>query len=274
MKKTIILFPLIFLLAGFTINRMIDGKIQGLLNQLQLTDSSAKEFFFNDCSGPSFYVPNLKSLKNISTGERSSFVQVMGDYAKQYTASQEFVEKYNQYREEKKPTEPEKPKSSVDMKQEQKDGIIKSIDEMEKAKSEVSSDQKTMYADIIKTMKQQLADLDDPEKSMYTPEMDQIFQDAYKQQVENYNQEVQKWEIEYPVGNPNKMVKEWLNKFLETSKDVDFNAKVAIDTDGRTKFVKQEFERKNNTWKLCYRSGKETVNAARKFAQDWLKELK
>ena len=91
MKKTIILFPLVFLLAGFTINLFIDGKIQEVLNKLQLTDSSAKEFFFNDCSGPSFYVPNLKSLKNISTGDRSSFVQIIGDYVKQYTTSKEFT---------------------------------------------------------------------------------------------------------------------------------------------------------------------------------------
>ena len=58
------------------------------------------------------------------------------------------------------------------------------------------------------------------------------------------------------------------------SNDVDFSAKTAIDTDGRTKFVKQEYERKDNNWKLCYRAGQETVYASRKFAQDWLKELK
>lgn len=207
-------------------------------------------------------------------GERSSFVQVVGDYAKQYTASREFVETYNEYREGKKPNEPEKPKTVAELKKEHKDGIINSIAEMEKTKSQVSSDQKAMYDDIIKTMKQQLADIDDPEKSMYTPEMDKMFQDSYNQQMENYKQEVKKWEQEYPAANPKMMIKTWLNKFLEISKDVDFNAKTAIDTDGRTKFVKQEYERKDSNWKLCFRAGKETVNTARKFAQDWLKELK
>ena len=274
MKKTIILFPLVFLLAGFTINLFIDGKIQEVLNKLQLTDSSAKEFFFNDCSGPSFYVPNLKSLKNISTGDRSSFVQIIGDYVKQYTTSKEFIDKYNQYRESKKPNEPEKPKSVAELKKEQKESIGNSIKEMENAKSQASSDQKAMYDDMIKTMKQQLADIDDPEKSMYTPEMDKMFQDSYKQQMDNYNQEVKEWEKTYPVDNPHGMLKVWLNKFLEMSNDVDFSAKTAIDTDGRTKFVKQEYERKDNNWKLCYRAGQETVNASRKFAQDWLKELK
>ena len=274
MKKTIILFPLVFLLAGFTINLFIDGKIQEVLNKLQLTDSSAKEFFFNDCSGPSFYVPNLKSLKNISTGDRSSFVQIIGDYVKQYTTSKEFIDKYNQYRESKKPNEPEKPKSVAELKKEQKESIGNSIKEMENAKSQASSDQKAMYDDMIKTMKQQLADIDDPEKSMYTPEMDKMFQDSYKQQMENYNQEVKEWEKTYPVDNPHGMLKVWLNKFLEMSNDVDFSAKTAIDTDGRSKFVKQEYERKDNNWKLCYRAGQETVYASRKFAQDWLKELK
>ena len=274
MKKTIILFPLVFLLAGFTINRIIDGKIQELLNKLQLTDSSAKEYFFNDFAGPSFYVPNLKSLKNISTGDRASFIQIIGDYIKEYTSTKEFISKYNQYRETQKPTEPEKPKTVAELKKEQKESTENSIKEMEKAKSQVTSDQKAMYDDIIKTMKQQLADIDDPEKSMYTPEMDKMFQDSYLQQMENYKQEIKTWEENYPAGNSNKMIKGWLNKFLEMSKDIDYNAKTAIDTDGRVKFVKQEYERKDNNWKLCYRAGQETVSAARKFAQDWLKELK
>jgi len=57
------------------------------------------------------------------------------------------------------------------------------------------------------------------------------------------------------------------------TKDVAFNAQTAIDKN-KTLFVKQEYERKDYLWKLCFRGGKETTEAGRKFAQTWLSELK
>ena len=57
------------------------------------------------------------------------------------------------------------------------------------------------------------------------------------------------------------------------SKDVDFSAQTAIDQN-RTLFVKQEYERKDYMWELCFRGGKETTEAGRKYAQAWLNELK
>ena len=48
-------------------------------------------------------------------------------------------------------------------------------------------------------------------------------------------------------------------KMLEQLKDVDSKAQTAIDEKGRTLFAKQEYERKSNFWKLCYRAGKETT---------------
>jgi predicted SAM-dependent methyltransferase len=104
--------------------------------------------------------------------------------------------------------------------------------------------------------------------------MDKIMMDSYNQQMDMYNQQVAEWEKEYPVNNPKGMIKSWLNSFLDVSKDVDFKAQLAEDKNGRKLFVNQDYERKNSTWKLCYRSGKETVESARKFAQNWLSELK
>ena len=38
--------------------------------------------------------------------------------------------------------------------------------------------------------------------------------------------------------------------------------------------VNPEYESRPLTWKLCFRSGKEAVTGARKFAQQWLDEMR
>jgi len=40
------------------------------------------------------------------------------------------------------------------------------------------------------------------------------------------------------------------------------------------KFADPKYEAKSGGWKLCYRAGKESVEAARAFAQTWLKGLR
>jgi len=109
---------------------------------------------------------------------------------------------------------------------------------------------------------------------MFTPEMDVYIKQSYDMQMEEYNKSVAEWEIEYPTNNPKPMIKTWINTFLKNSSDINFNAKTVKNNDGKIKFVDQEYESKDGQWKLYYRAGKETVTAARTFAQNWLNELK
>jgi hypothetical protein len=122
-------------------------------------------------------------------------------------------------------------------------------------------------------MEQQLKDIDNPDNPMFSPQMDEYSKMAYDQQIEQHKKDIADWEAKYPENNPKPLIKIWLESFLEQTQDVDFNAQTAIDKD-KTKFVKQEYERKDYMWKLCYRGGKETTEAGRKFAQSWLNELK
>lgn len=71
----------------------------------------------------------------------------------------------------------------------------------------------------------------------------------------------------YP-SDPTDMVKQRLQDFLRVSKTVDFDAEVS---NGR--FTKKEYESKSAQWKMCYRAGKEVVEAAREEAKQWLAEL-
>ena len=149
----------------------------------------------------------------------------MGNNIKEYVASKEFVKKYNQLRDDRKPTPPEAPKYSAQLKEETRTNLNNSITETEKSKLQMAKDQQAMFDEIIKTYKQQLAEIDDPEKTMFKPEMDEYIKQGYQMQMDEYNKKVTEWENEYPTDNPNPMIKKWINTFLEKSADINFDAK-------------------------------------------------
>ncbi|HEX7357515.1 MAG TPA: hypothetical protein VF270_07410 [Ignavibacteriaceae bacterium] len=274
MKKILFTIPILFLILGFTAGHIIDDKLKSLLQQFKVDEENAKSSILYAVSGPSFYLPNVKMLRDMAVGDRISVIESMGKNIKEYVMSKDFTKKYNQLREDRKPTAPEEPKYSQQLKNEAIESTKNSIAEMEKSKSQAAKDQQAMFDDIIKSLKQQLKDMDDPEKTMYKPEMDEYIKQGYQMQMDDYKSKITEWEKEYPVDNAKPMIKKWINTFLEKSADINFDAKTTKNKDGKLKFVDQQYEYKDSQWKLYYRAGKETVNAARTFAQNWLTELK
>ena len=273
MKKLFFFLPVFIFILGFTTNKIIDDKLKNLLQQFNVNEETAKSNIFYSVSGPSYYIPNVKMLKNLAVGDRISVIESMGKNIKEYTATKEFVEMYNQLREDRKPTPPEAPKYSAQLKEEQRTNLKNSIAETEKSKSQMPKDQQAMFDEILSMYQQQLAEIDDPDKTMFKPEMDEYIKQGYDMQMAEYNNQVKEWETEYPVNDPKPMIKKWINTFLEKSADVNFDAKTTKAKDGKIKFVDQQYEYKDSQWKLYYRAGKESLTAARAFAQNWLKEF-
>ena len=75
-------------------------------------------------------------------------------------------------------------------------------------------------------------------------------------------------EKKYP-SDPKDMIKKRLEDFLTLSATVDFDATL---NSGRM-FSNPEYEKKDPAWKMCYRAGKDVVEAAREEAQKWLDDL-
>jgi hypothetical protein len=274
MKKFFFLSPVLLLLLGFTTGHIVDDKLNGLLQQFNTSEEAAKLDIFYAVTGPSYFIPNVKTLKNLSVEDRILTVQLMGENIKKYLASKEFIEKYDRYREDKKPKVPEAPKYTAQLKDEQRGNLNKSIAEMEKNITQFPKDQQAMFDDIIKGLKKQLKEIDDPNNTLYTPEMDSYLKQSHEMQMNEYTKSVAAWENTYPKNNPNPMIKNWINAFLKTSDGINFDAKTTEIKNGKIKFIDPEYERKDSQWKLYFRAGKETVTAARTFAQDWLGELK
>ncbi|MBP1683186.1 MAG: hypothetical protein H6Q27_750 [Ignavibacteriaceae bacterium] len=273
MKKFIFVFAILLVVAGFYAGHILDDRAKSLLQTLKLSEDNAKNTIFSDISSNSFYVPGIRELKSIALNDRAAQVDVIGKYVKDFTSSDDFKKRYNEYRESRKPSPPEKPKSSAELKAEYKADLQKSITEMKTNKSSAPADQQAMYDETIKMLEDQLKEIDNPDNPMFSPQMDEYSKMAYEQQMDQHKKDVAEWEAKYPVNNPKPLIKTWLESFLEQTKDVDFSAQTAIDKN-RTLFVKQEYERMNSMWKLCYRAGKETTEAGRKFAQSWLSEIK
>ncbi|MBI5559297.1 MAG: hypothetical protein HY885_16865 [Deltaproteobacteria bacterium] len=274
MKKILFLLPLFLLVLGLTAGHTADDKLKGLLLQFKTDEATAKSNIFYAVSGPSYAIPNVKSLKDLAAGDRAAMIESIGKNVKEYVASKEFVEKYHQLREERKPAPPAEPKYSAQLKEETRATLKKSIAEMEKSKSQMAKDQQAMFAEVIKGLNQQLKDIDDPNKTMYTPQMDEYLKQSNQMQLTDYNQKLSEWEKEYPVGDPKPLIRKWITAFLEKSADINFDAKTSTGKDGKVKFADQAYENKDSQWKLYYRAGRESVNAARTFAQGWLSELK
>lgn len=72
--------------------------------------------------------------------------------------------------------------------------------------------------------------------------------------------------------DPNAQLRKRLQAFLDASAEVDFEAQLQGTGSYRT-FVKPEYESRPPVWKMCFRAGPEATQAARSFAEAWIKEL-
>lgn len=273
MKKLFIVFPVIILVLILTAEKIIDDKMKNILQQIQMNEGDANNMIWSNCANSNFFAPSPKTLKALAKGERASIVESVAKYVKEYTATPEFLNKYKELRENKKPEPPEKPKTMDQMKDEQRKAFQDAIKSTEETKLKMPADQQSMFDDAIKQYKEQLKEIDNPDNPMFSKDMENMYQQMYEQQTADYNNKLAQWEKDYPENKPGFLIKNWLNNFLNETKDVDFAAQTALDQYKREVFIKQEYERKSPVWKLCYRAGKEATDAGRKFTQKWLSEL-
>jgi DNA-binding ferritin-like protein len=242
------------------------------LKRLGIPDEIAKDAIWSSFSGGYFYFPHKPQLAQMPKGERASIVQKIGAYAQSYTQTGEFATKYKEYREQQKPQPPERPKTMEESRKAQKEQMQKNIRETEQNLKSLPAEQQSTIKEIINTMKEQLKSIDDPNNPMFSKEIEEAQKQAYAAEMIEHKNKLTQWESDYPTSST-PMIKRWLVDFLEVSKDVDFNAKLVTGDHGVKTFANPDYESRSPNWKLCFRAGKETVEAGRAFAKQWLGEL-
>jgi hypothetical protein len=241
-------------------------------NQLGLTLPEAQRDINNSFIYGHFDYSGAKYAKNIAAGDRTAVVNQLVAYTKKYWTSKEFTTAYNNYRMQKKPAEPTKlPVTAESIKAQEKDRLEKNLKTAEEGLNSTNPKIKNGAPTRIDNIKKELAALDDPNNATIKRRLDDARRsDDYALKL--YEQALQKFEMEYPA-DPTILLKKRLQEILDITENIDYAAE--LQDRGRFKvFANPDYEKKPKEWKLAYRAGKQTTDAVRAAARQWLKELK
>ncbi len=213
--------------------------------------------------------PDKKVYKAASPTVQAAFVKNTLSWFKSYTESDAFKADYAKQREAAKPAAPES-KGTADA--QYAAFLEKQRQDIEKTKQDIAQMppdmQKQMQA-VVKQMEDNVA------KSAKDPQMAEIMKQSYEQErisgQQDYQERLATWEKKYPE-DPKALVAARLRQFLEVSQDIPFDAQL-VPKGKLMKFADPQYEAQTAEWKLCYRAGREPVQAARAFVGEWLSQI-
>ena len=214
--------------------------------------------------------PNAKLFHAATPAVRAAFVKNALSWMKTYTESAAFQADYDKQRAAAKPAPP-KPKGTPDEQfakylAEQR----QSVEEMKKSVAKMTPDMQKQLQGTVQQMEASV------EQTAKDPQMSAMMKQGFAQQAESdqkaYEKDLADYAAKYPA-DPKVLIASRLHKFLDLSKDVAFDAKLVPSGGGKMRFADSQYEAKPAEWKLCYRAGKEPVEAARAFVSDWLRQI-
>lgn len=314
MKKFLMFVPVLLLLMGFTATRVVDEKINRMLQSFHVSADMAQNRVLERCWFNYFTPPQrvAKAFLSYTVGDRIDFVQTVGAYVREFTESREFVAQYNEFRKSQMPVVPdgpqmpELPKTVAEMREERRKELedmkvqiglaIAQIESMTGDARYVAVADRKAFDETIRQYRDQLTALESPGNPLHpdNPEFLNNLEELRRQQLveydeqmiayedqladqdevyKHYRDEVAAFDRQYPVNDPNPMLRKWIGSFLDGTADVQYDATTRQEN-GRDIFVDAQFERKDELWKMAYRAGKEPMAVARSFAQRWLADLK
>lgn len=210
-----------------------------------------------------------RAFKAASPAQKAVLVRGILTWAKAFTQAPLFKTGYEKTRNNFRPDPPKGLDSYADQLKQQRAEIDKNEAEVMKNPS-LSPEMRKSMAETFAKVRAQLDAQEKNPKQMKMME-DAIAQGGVAQQAE-YTKRLARFEQQYPA-DPSAAIAKQLHRFLNECADVDFNARLEPAGGGQMKFADAKFEDKSSEWKLCFRAGREPLDAARTFAQAWLKEL-
>lgn len=241
--------------------------VKNIFDELEIAEAEAREYIFGNFKEGNLSFPYSSVIKGIATGKRAGMVKELGDYIRRYSSSPAFLQEYKEARESAKPAAPADKAAKVKARLEE---IKRDIESNEKGMKEATGDMKKLYEATIQMLKAEQKALQDPKDPQHGLFMSNL-SDGDDLNAEQYAAAMKEFEKEYPA-NVQVLIKRRLQEFLTLTADIDFDAKL-IERGGRKRFADPKLEAKDETWKRCFRCGRETITAARAYAQQWLKEL-
>ena len=253
-------------LFSFTIIKFNDG----FLKQLGLQKNEANKKITNSILGGYMNAYEARNAKNILLGNRTAVAKDLLTYTKQYVNSTAFKNEYSALKESHKPRI-----EKLETPDEMRLNLIKSAREClalsEGYVKNADKNTKTIFDENLKYAQKNIKDAEDPNNKAVKAYA-QNYPAFLKNSKESQQRALQEWETKYPA-NQLPFVKERLQQFLSETKDIDFSAELT-DKKNKKVFVNPVYESKGYNWKMAFRAGKEVVEPAREFVQQWLDEIK
>ena len=260
--------PLLFfflLLSSFTATRMVDD----FLKQLGIGKVAADEKIINTILGGSIDTYGVKNVKNILAGNRKAITLDLLAYTKKQVNSAAFIKQYAAMKEKAKP-ELAVAQTPEEMRNADIAAAKKGIADIEATIKKADATNKPIFEKVLVEAKKSLIKAEDPNNKQYVN-----YAKGYDGLVKDFKamneKRLAKWEEDYPT-NHLLYVKERLVQFIDATNDIDFSAETVIKN-GKKVFVNPLYERKGNQWKMAFCAGKEVIEPAREFVQQWIAEI-
>ncbi len=250
----------------------MQGDAGDALKQIGISGEAARGHIFSSVVEGSLSSPSSRTLKQIPPAVRAGIVAGLGAFARTYLESDSFAAQYRELRDSRRPAPPEPPSTIEQDRQEYKQSLVEGLRRAEELLKSTPAEYREGIEQTIAFLREQLKAADDPDNPMFSSEMDEFKRQQAAEADLEYRERLARWEREYPE-DPRAMIRLRLEQFLRESEGVDYTAKLKARSDGTLIFENPAYESKPASWKLCYRAGRETVEAAREFARAWLADL-
>jgi len=205
-----------------------------------------------------------QKFKAAAPTQKVALVRSAIGWAKTFTASAPFASAYAQARDRVKPGPPENALSFDDRMKEQLEQIDKSEAEMKKNLAA----QPAMLKQVLEGLEASRQQIQAMSKN---PDIRKSFEMQGAEAKKAYAADLAKFDREHPA-DARAAIAIQLHHFLDVCRDVDFGAQLKGSGSSKV-FANPAYEQKSSEWKMCFRAGREPVEAARTLAEAWLKEL-
>jgi hypothetical protein len=252
-------------LFSFTLYRYADD----IWKQLGISQQNGTENIRKSFTDGYFNYYGARNVKNIVLGNRAAIAKNLLGYTKQYVGSESFKKAYEMNRQQNKPgsTEDKPARTSEQIRKDEIASAEKNLKELQVRIKTMTPDMQKAMQSTVDSYNEQLTSYKDPKNKLFdimaTNEQSQI-----KQNKTRYENDLKKWEQEYPA-DANQLVRVRIRKYLDLAATVDFSAAL-VQKGNKKVFANPTYEHKSNDWKMIYRAGKEVYDEARVFLENWL----
>ena len=206
------------------------------------------------------FYPNGKAYHAAGVEARVAFVKAVLSVMKAYSETPAFRAEYAKRREGAKPDAAQAKVSADDQANAALAEQRKQLAETKAELAKMSPDMQKQMEPIVKQLEESISmQANDPDTKAMNK---QIYEEQAKAEQARYQENLADWKKNFPEA-PNQLIARRLKEFLQLTAGINFDAKLTPLGGGRMKFADQQFEEKDNEWKVCFRAGREPVAAAR-----------